>query len=275
MRTFGGLLVTIALVAFTAPAAAQPRPDTVEPPADAPRRDPQRDAAPADVKDAVPLVAYTHAAFGAPARTGGAAGFFGVVGGATAARDGGTSDFGGGARLWVSPLDRLTLHAEVDRRAFGDEAAPSVGVSVRIAGDRARGWALGGLLSYRTEGFAEIPGEVETAALVSFARGRIHTDANFVFGTGVEEREMDGELALRVGYDLTTWLRLGADGRFRYRVAGDKGLPGDRAGDAVGGPEALFGYKSFFLAVGGGPSTVGISTRLGWNATTTIGGALL
>jgi hypothetical protein len=37
----------------------------------------------------------------------------------------------------------------------------------------------------------------------------------------------------------------------------------------------MFGYKNFFLAVGGGPSTVGISTSLGWTAGATIGGAFL
>ena len=64
------------------------------------------------------------------------------------------------------------------------------------------------------------------------------------------------------------------DGRFRYRPGGDKYLPGNRVGDAIGGPEVVFGYEHLFLAVSGGPSTVGVTSGLGWTATSTIGGAL-
>ncbi len=263
MQSLLALSVAASVLALSAAAAAQAAADASVPPPD---------ATVTGIRDEVPLVGYTQSAFGASARTGGAAAFGGLIGGATAPK---TTDFGGGGRLWVSPIDRLTLLVDVERRPFGDEAAPSATAAVRLLGDRAAGWAAGALVSYRTEGFAEIGGEVEAAVMLSFARARFHVDGNVVFGAGVEEREMDGEVKLRLGYDVGSFVRLGLDGRFRYRLDGDELLPGDRRGDAAGGPEVMFGYGSFFAAVGGGPSTVGISTTLGWTTTATIGGALL
>ena len=258
--------VAVSILTLAGAATAQPTADAPEP---AP---PPAAPEPKDIKNEVPLVGYTQSAFGASAVTGGGAAFGEVIGGA-ASPD--TRDFGGGARLWVAPIDRLTLLVDVDKRPFGEEAAPSATAAVRIFGNRKAGWAVGGLLSYRTEGFAEIGGEVESAAMFSLAASGFHLDSNVVFGVGVEEDEMDGEVKLRAGYDVASFVRLGVDGRFRYRLSGDKSLPGDRPGDAVGGPEVMFGYKNFFMALGGGPSTVGISTTVGWTAGATIGGAFL
>src|SRR5262249_9310313 len=158
----------------------------------------------------------------------------------------------GGARLWGSPVDRLTFLLEVDRRDFG-AAAPSATIAVRVLGSRAAGWAVGAAATYRAEGFANIVGEIEGSLLLSFARYGLHAAVNGVFGGAFAEREMDSEVKLRLGYDVTSWLRIGGDSRFRMRVGGGKYLAGGRSFDAIGGPELVFGYKHFFATVSGGP----------------------
>jgi hypothetical protein len=180
----------------------------------------------------------------------------------------------GGARIFGAPVDRLSLVLEADRRVSGD-FAPAASLLVRIAGDRPRGWAFSGLASYRAEGFAEIAGELELAAAFSYARSGWHADSNVMVGVGFEEREVDGELRLRAGYDVTPWLRAGLDGRGRYRLSGERALAGDRTWDATGGPELIFGARPLFLALAGGPSTVGVARgSIGFTTTATLGGAL-
>jgi hypothetical protein len=181
--------------------------------------------------------------------------------------------FGGGLRIWGSPIDRLTLFADAERREEGKrEFAPSASVQVRILGDRAKGWALSLLGRYKAEAFAELGGEAEFAVLGSYERRGLHLDGNVIVGAGFEDRESDGELLARVGYDVLPFLRIGGEGRGRYRLSGDVSLPGGRSWDAFLGPQVLGYYGAFFGALTAGPSNVGIAST-GWLAIATIGGA--
>src|SRR5262249_39801162 len=139
-----------------------------------------------------------------------------------------------------------------------------------------QGWALAAQLTYRTDGFAEFGGEVEGSVLFSLARAGFHLDTNLTFGGAADpdEHEADAEVKVRAGYDVTSSLRVGLDGRFRYRVLGAQSLPGNRLGDAVAGPELLFSYKHLFVAADGGPSTVGVSRGVGGTVLGTIGTAI-
>jgi hypothetical protein len=263
------LLVALALglvaSSSSAAVAAPPGNDTATPPP----------APPTDARDEVPVVGYAQSAFGASRMTAGAAGYVGVLYGQPnpTSQGPGKTLPQGGARLWGSPVDRLTLSLEVDRRDFS-APTPSATIAVRIFGSRAAGWAIGAAATYRAEGFAHVVGELEGAILASFSRYRLHADLNVIFGGAFAEPEMDSEVKLRLGYDVTSWMRIGADSRFRMRVGNGKLLAGGRTVDAVGGPEVLFGYKHFFTSVTGGPSTVGVAQGFGWSATTTVGAAL-
>jgi hypothetical protein len=265
----------LSLTFFAATARAEStQPDTVP----APR------LAPGDIRSEIPIVGYSISAFGSSRVSGGVAGFVGVVGSQDngdptqvghGIKSGDAAQLGGGARIWVSPLTRLTIIAQVDRDYFG-KAAPSATVAVRLLGSRAQGWALGAAATYKTEGFKELVGEVELSTLFSAMGGGWHADANLVFGTGLGEEgdsELDGEIKLRAGYDVARWLRVGFDARGRYRLAGDGALPGNRIGDFVGGPEVVVSYAHFFFAASTGPSTVGVAGGLGWSGTGTFGGA--
>jgi hypothetical protein len=217
-----------------------------------------------------PTVAFTHSAFGVSAGTIGGAGY-GESSGPFQASP--SPQFGGGLRIWGSPIDRLTLFADAERREEGERKfAPSASVQVRILGDRARGWALSLLGRYKAEAFAELGGEAEFAVLGSYARRGLHLDGNAIVGVGFEDEESDGELLGRVGYDVLPFLRVGGEARGRYRLSGDVSLPGGRSWDAFLGPQVLGYYDAFFGALTAGPSNVGIANT-GWLAIATIGGA--
>jgi hypothetical protein len=216
----------------------------------------------------VTRVAYTHTAFGASSGTIGGAAF----GEATGAFKGTEAHLGGGVRVWGSPIDRITLLADGERRETTNEFAPSASLQVRILGSRADGWALAALGRYKAEGFDELGGEAEFGALGSYARHHVHLDVNGVVGTAFEETESDAEGLVRVGYDVLPYLRVGGEGRIRYRIAGDYTLPGGRDWDGIVGPQVLGYYRVLFGAVTGGPSTVGLTAKVGWAAIATIGG---
>jgi len=250
-------------------------------------------AQPHDIREEVPLLAYTTSAFGASRLTMGALGYGGVLGAPPASAPGtglvnGLTG-GGGARIWGSPIDRVTILLEVarplDDKACGgtgkpcvpaNAAKPSASVIGRLLGSREAGMALSAELTYRTDGFADFGGEVEGSVLFSPARAGFHLDSNVTAGGAADpdEREADGEVKLRLGYDVTPWFRMGLDGRFRYRLLGAQSLPGNRLGDAVGGLELLFSYKHLFIAADAGPSTVGVAHGVGGTVLGTLGTAL-
>ena len=171
----------------------------------------------------------------------------------------------GGVILGGSPVNRLTLHGFVGRDENG-RLAPSATIHVRFLGDYAAGYALGALVRYKTEGFTEAGGEAEIGITGGFHRGGFHLDANLVGGLGVEESEMgevDAEGRLRLGYDVIRFVRLGAVGQVRSRLAGDRALAGGHTWDAMGGPAISAWHNRFLLCLNGGPSTVGVANGLG------------
>jgi len=255
------LLIIVAVVSSTELASAEEADSSSEAPAF---------EVPKSAATEVTRVAYTHTAFGSAYRTVGAAAFSDGRGSFER-----TSKLrlGGGIRVWGAPIERVTLLADGERRETTDAFAPSISVQVRIAGDRGKGWAVAGLARYKTEGFAEIEGEAEFAMLVSYAQSRSHFDLNAVVGTALEERESDAEAAARAGYDVLPFLRLGAEARFRRRIAGTTALPGGRDWDLLAGPQLLVYSGAFFGALTGGPSTVGLPAEVGWTAIATLGGA--
>jgi hypothetical protein len=219
-----------------------------------------------DVTDDVPRVAYAHLAFVGTKHSVGAA-TFGI------ARSNGTAAsrpwLGGGLRLWGVPVTGLGVFGEAQRRDNG-EFAPSLGVTLQVAGSTRRHFALSILGRYVAEGFAELEGEVEAGMLASYSKQGLHLDANAIVGAGFEEEEADGEFLGRFGYEVLGPLRLGAEGRVRQRLAGDARLAGNRNWDALGGAQALLAYEPVVIALTAGPSTVGVVDGVGWTAIATV-----
>jgi hypothetical protein len=217
-----------------------------------------------------PVVALTHSARGPSAPGYGAS----VFGSGTLALSGDVRDesqLGGGIRLWGTPIDRVTLLAEAVRRDNG-ELAPALTLQICLWNDQS--WAFGALGRFKSEGFAEIEGELELGLLGSYDAAATHVDLNAIIGRGFDEAETDGELALRVGRDVWSGLRAGIESRVRYRLTGDLALPGGRKWDVVGGPQLSASFDRFFASLLTGPTTVGVVSGVGWEGLLTFGGVL-
>lgn len=235
-------------------------PDAIEAPASTPR----------DVRDESPRIGLTDSPFGLRGGSMWAA----ATGGGTAAK--GQSLGEGGVLVGGAPIDRLSIYAFGGRTADG-RWAPSATLHLTYLGSLKEGYALGVLGRYKAEGFTEAGGEIELGLTGGLRTRRFYLDANAIFGTGLEEEEggeMDGEVKVRTGLAATESLRLGLDGRFRKRVNGDRLLAGGRTWDALGGPQATFGTGSFFAAIQGGPSTVGVANGVGLFGLATVGGTM-
>lgn len=230
--------------------------------------------APADVAPAAlgeaPVVGLTHSARG-PSQRGYGASAFGSGTFAVSGEVQSDAQLGGGLRLWLTPLDGFTLLAEAQRRDNG-ELAPALAAQIRIWHDES--WAFAALGRFKSEGFAEIEGELELGLLGSYDAGGNHLDLDAVVGRGFDESETDGELALRVGRELLGSLRAGLEGRVRYRIGGDALLPGGRKWDVFGGPELGASFDHFFTSLLTGPTTVGVVSGVGWQSLLTFGGVM-
>jgi len=202
----------------------------------------------------------------------------GVGAGAVGLADGrpesaGGNELSGGLRLWGSFVNRVVVQADVGNDAKG-KFVPSLSAAVRVLGDRERGWALGVLGRYRTEGFKTVEGEIEAGLLGGFQQRRLHLDIGLIAGVGVEEEEADGELLARFGYDLLPALRLGAEVRARRELAEEEEAEAVEGGewDAFGGPQLTVAYEHFYSSVTAGIQKPRFTEDAGWMAQLVIGG---
>ena len=231
-----------------------------------------------DAKGEAPIVAYTYTATGAPARTIGAQGY-----GMGLAGPGQKATAGGGILMYGSPIDRLTLVVDAPRDVYMLERfTPSAAAIVRILGTPNDGFSLGAIGKYKVEGFGTdknggTESEFESGLLLSYAKYGLHADLNAITGFGLnDDREIDTEGRLRIGYDVTSLVRVGADGQFRYRLSGANRLLNGALWDFAAGPQILVGSRNFFGALTGGPTTMGLTHGgvAGWTMIASLGGAL-
>jgi hypothetical protein len=276
-------LLALASLMLPAAAFAQSAPDPSASPAPAAAATPAGEVgntAPAqgleskDVRNELPIVAYTYTAAGVSAKTIGVQAYgLGLV---ASGQDG---VIGGGGAVWGSPIDRLTIVADGQRNASRD-FSPSAAAIVRLYGDGREGLTLGALGKFKIDGFGkgpagdEVESELEVGALLSFASAGWHLDANAIAGRGLgDEGEMDSEGRLRLGRDLGSWGRIGIDSQARVRVAGPLTLANKRSWDFTAGPQVLAYSGNFFGALTAGPTTMGlVSQNVGFTALVSIGG---
>jgi hypothetical protein len=261
MKSLAALAV---MIAWVSPAAADGAP-----------ADTQETETARDVKNEIPILAYSYTAYGAPAGTIGAQAY-----GLGLGASGQKAVLGGGGAVWGSPVERLTLVGDGSRDVFGN-FAPSAAAVVRLLGAPGNGFSLGALGKYKVEGFAygpnnEFESEIETGLLLSYVGAGWHVDANAIGGMGLgDDGEIDAEGRLRLGRDIGSLVRVGVDGQARFRLAGDFRLPGGRTWDFAGGPQVVLGTNRFFGALTAGPATMGVLSNVGWTAIVSVGGATL
>jgi len=265
-RSAAGIVAGVAVAIVSAPAMAADAaaPDAVPPVIE------QR-----DVKTEIPNLVYAYQATGVTAKTMGVQAYgLGLVGGGAGQK----AVAGGGAAVWGSPVDRLTLIGDASRDQFG-QFAPSAAAVVRLLGREGDGWSLGALGKFKVEGFAtgpnnEFESELESGLLLSYARYGWHADLNAISGFGLgDDGEIDVEGRLRLGRDLGSIFRVGLDGQTRVRAAGDNKLVGGRTWDFAGGAQALAGFGHFFGALTAGPATMGVVSNVGFTAVASVGGS--
>ncbi len=259
---FFGLLAACALFPRAALADGPATSDTPEPP-----------VITRDVKTEIPNVAYAYQAHGVSARNVGVMAYGVGLGGR-----GQKATLGGGGAVWGSPIDRLTLIGDGSRNVVGN-FSPSIAAVFRILGTPNDGFTLGALGKYKVEGFGTGPGgetesEIEGGLLLSYAKYGWHMDLNAIsgFGTG-DDGEIDGEGRFRLNHEIGRYVRLGVDSQARYRMAGDRKLPGNRNGDFAAGPQVIIGSSNFFGSVTTGAATTGIVNQVGWTSILSIGGS--
>jgi hypothetical protein len=230
--------------------------------------------APRSATNEVPNVGYAYT-------TGVATNSVGAMGYGSGLTAGGANGFGGGGTVWGSPVDRLTIVADASR-TIDKQFAPSAAALVRLFGDHALGWSLAGLGKYKVDGFSrgannEFESELEVGAVVGYVRSGLHFDFNAVTGFGLtDDREVDSEARLRLGYDVAPFLRLGIDEQARYRLSGATRLPGNRSGDFAGGAQIFAWYRNVFGAITAGPTTMNVvDVRVGWMALVSVGATAL
>jgi hypothetical protein len=172
-----------------------------------------------------------------------------------------------------SPLKNLTLHGLVGRDGKG-HFAPLLAAQYTILGGSAQRYALGALAQYKTEGFTEAGGEAELGALFSLRPGLFLFDLATIVGIGLEEEEgeagkeeeegeADAEGKLRFAYQVFEPLRIGAVGRLRKRLVGERSLAGGKTWDFIGGGEVVASFGPCAVSASGGPTTVGVADGVG------------
>jgi hypothetical protein len=228
---------------------------------------PEETTPPSPAFGQTPTLAFTLGADGASKGTFGASAFAQAR---SAVEDSGR--FGGGARIWGSPINRLTLFGEAQRNTLG-EFAPAGGAMVRLLGDRERGWSLAGLGLFRFKGGAnEVESELESGVLVGFNQARLHLDVNGIFGVGFgDDGDKDLEGRARLGVDVLRELRFGFDSQLRARLDG-KALAGGRSWDFFAGPQVVAGTRSFFASLTVGPTTSNLARSVGVTSIAMVGG---
>lgn len=194
-----------------------------------------------------------------------------------AAVESGTSNanLSGGIRIWGGFLNRFTAVGDASRDQKG-RFAPSVALGARLVGDRQTGWGLGALGRYRTEGLTTIDGEIEGGLMGSYAKRQLHLDLGLMAGVGIEEKEADGELAFRFGYDVLDVLRLGVEARVRRELGDEAAAPPlgvkQEEWDAFGGAQASVAFNHFFGTLTLGPQKLRTSEQVGFLAHVMLGG---
>lgn len=103
--------------------------------------------------------------------------------------------------------------------AFGDSAKPGVGVGVKWLDGSVKSTAY---LFYKTEGFTEAEGEIESVVAFEHAFGAVHATANVAYGQDPDNKERDGELGLVAQIELIHGLFVGGTARYRDALGSRK-----------------------------------------------------
>ena len=209
-----------------------------------------------------------------PARVGGVQVFGLGSGGYDSARRGPLIDSAVEARVWGP----FALRAQTTYSNDTGRMRPALGARAQLLRQEKHGVDGAVSVFYKTEGFTEAEGELETFASFGRRFGRSYLLANLVYGQDFDGNERDGEVrAAAFRQNRAGWLVIGLDTRTRFAIGPQHGraatieptfdFTAGPVATAVAGPIALFaeaGPSAFRLA--GADTRYGLATLAGLGA---------
>jgi hypothetical protein len=182
------------------------------------------------------------------------------------------------AAVEVSIWGPLALRAQTTYSNDTNRMRPSVAGRVQILRQATHGVDGSLTVFYKTEGFTETEGEIETFVSVGHRFDRVSLLGNAVYGQDPEGNERDGELRAAAFWQSNNGRYIvGLDARTRFAIGAQHGraattepkldVEGGPVGTVAVGPIAVFaeaGPSAFQLA--GGPMHVGVATIAGLGA---------
>jgi hypothetical protein len=207
------------------------------------------------------------------ARVGEVRAFAFASGGYDSSRRGPLLDSAVEATIWGP----VAVRAQTTYSGGTDRMRPSVGARVQLLRQNAHGVDGALTVFYKTEGFTETEGEVETFASIGRRFGTFHAIGNLVYGQDPDGNERDGELRAAVFRQMGA-LVLGIDCRARAAIGTQRGraATSEPKFDVAGGPVATLAMGPLALFVEAGPSVfklASLETRVGVATVAGLGGA--
>jgi hypothetical protein len=174
-------------------------------------------------------------------------------GGYDSARSGGLFDSAVEVRIWGP----IALRAGATYSDDTQRMRPSVGARVQVLRQEAHG-VDGSLNSFfKTEGFDETEGEIESTAAIGHRFGRSYLLGNVAYGQDPEGNERDGELRASFLSQKGRFV-FGGEGRVRSAIGAQHGTHSavEPRFDALIGPTAFVTFGTFVAFAEVGPSAV-------------------
>jgi hypothetical protein len=194
-------------------------------------------------------------------------------GGYDTARGGALFDSAAEVRVWGP----LAIRAGVTYSDDTSRMRPSVGARLQLLRQQAHG--VDGALSsfFKTEGFDEMEGEIESTIAIGRRFDRSYLLGNVAYGQDPEGNERDGELRASFLHQ-TGRLVFGGEGRARSAIGPQHGTHSavEPRFDAMVGPTALVALGTFVAFAEVGPSAVRLpAADIKWGVATVAGLASL
>ena len=175
------------------------------------------------------------------------------AGGYDSSRRGAIMDSAVDARVWGPIALRLGVtYSEATKRM-----RPSAGARAQLLQQRVQGVDASITSVFKTEGFDELEGEIETTFAIGRRFEHFYLLGNIAYGQDPEGNERDGELRTGLFYQRGHGV-VGLEVRARAAI-GPQRVPNaavEPKFDAVGGPIAMYSVSSFAFFAEAGPAVV-------------------
>ena len=171
----------------------------------------------------------------------------------------------------------FALRAQTSYSNDTNRMRPSVAGRVQLLRQERHGVDGSLTVFFKTEGFTETEGEIETFASIGHRFEQLSVIGNLVYGQDPEGNERDGEIHASV-FHQRGWLLYGLDSRMRFAIGTQHGHAAttEPVFDFTGGPLVVAATGPVAIFAQAGPSAfelAGSSARWGFATLAGLGGA--